>query len=324
MKEKNEKIDGKQTFSDATVSRVLRHCGNVDADTRRQILFSHEHTEKEPYCACDIYVILPDTPRFFWGKLLHGLSRTKIDPAVCVKYNLYSGIRDEDVVLHYLAEAEALAPKVIILATNMTPGIEEKLKVLQQTSLIFLLSEYAALTNAFYFGSDNYADGYRMGEIFRDRYGDMTPIVLNVERNHNVTRRTEGFAAALGDRTVGTYSIPPEVAADIKLFPSKLAAMLAEWMDEAQTYCLYIPFGSVYLSRVLKKAKCGERLVFLDHDCNVGEDGRTEQGIAASVVQDTFGQGAAAIQAAERYVLTGICPREKCTYIPSVIVEGKE
>ncbi|MBE6598712.1 MAG: hypothetical protein E7638_04655 [Ruminococcaceae bacterium] len=332
------KDDGKangEKFSQATVSRVLRHCGNVDTETRRKILFSGErteidnHSEQRRLGECDIYVILPDKPMYFWRSLKLGLLRTKTEKEFTAKYNLYTGVRDSDVVLHYLDEAEKLSPKVIIISTIMTDEIRRKLLELQRKSLVFLLSEYADLANAFYFGADNYGDGRRMGELFCKKFGDRNPIVLNVENNPNVKRRTEGFLEALRSCGKGRFSdipeyfISPEIAVDTKLFPSKLAIMLAEQIESTASACLYIPFGAVYVSRALQKAKCKDRLICLGYDSIIGENGKPEEGIALTMNQNTFAQGEAAIRAAERYLKTGVCPRDKFNYISSSVVEGE-
>jgi len=107
------------------------------------------------------------------------------------------------------------------------------------------------------------------------------------------------------------------------LFPSKIASLLTEIMDQESSYCLYIPFGNLYMSRVIQKIKGRDRVLCLGQDCMIVEDGNPEQGIAASVRQNTFGQGEAAIRAAIRYLETGNLPEKKRIFIPSKIYEKK-
>lgn len=321
------KIAKELGYSQATVSRVLRHCSAVDSDTRRQILSSLDPADAFPASECDIYVILPDTPRYFWEKVRKGTILAENDPLVSIKHNIYTNVRDEDVILHYLDEAKAMRAKVVIIAAVMTPVIRERLLDLQKNTAIFLLSEGGELVNSFYFGADSYEDGFKLGSLFLERYSHMTPVLVSVENNYNVRKRMEGFTDALRKhdeerfRTVPQITIHYTTAADPKLFPSKIASLLAEVMEAGRSYCLYVPFGNANLSRILQKAKCGGRLICLGHDCMIGEDGRPEKGIAAAVKQDTAGQGEAAVRAAIRYVKSGVFPGRKYNCVPSVICE---
>ncbi len=317
-------------ISQSTVSRALRHCGGVDSDTRKQILLCVDPSEALSASECDIYVILPDTPRYFWEGVKKGIIEGKKGSHLSVKFNLYTNVRDEDAVLCYLNEADTLKAKVVILSAIITPAIRERLMLLQKKCAVFLVTEGGDVPNSFYFGADAYSDGFRMGSIFCECFSSMTPIAVNVESNYNVSQRTKGFTDALRQYDEARFGAIPmfyihhTIAADPKRFPSKLAAELAEQMGENEAYCLYIPFGNVYQSRVFLKAKRENGLICLTHDCIVGEDGRLRNGIAVTVNQNTFVQGEAAIRAAIRYVTEGIFPSRKYTFISSEIRQHSE
>ena len=335
MIEQNEKnvsvkIAKELGISQATVSRAMRHCGGVDSMTRRQILSCLDPADASSSLGCDVYVILPDTPRYFWKEIKEGMIAEKKNTSVSIKINIYTNVRDEETVLFYLNEAEKLGAKVVLLSAMITPAIAEKLNLLRRHTAIFLVSEGGDVTNSFYFGADAYGDGFRLGKIFCERYSEMTPIVVNVKSNYNVEKRTQGFTDALRQydgvrfETMPVCFIHHTVAADPKLFPSKLAAVLSEWMEEERSYCLYIPFGNIYQSRVFLKAKRGSKLTCITHDCVIGEDGKPENGIAVTLKQNTFDQGKAAIRAAVRYVTEGVFPGKKYTYVPSEIFDRTE
>jgi len=321
------KIAKELGYSQATVSRVIRHCGGVDSETRRHILSTAGTKADGVDCRCDMYVILPDTPRYFWEELKKGVVSVKTAPDLVVKHNIYTNVRDEDVILFYLDEAGRMKARVILLVAVMTPAILERLRALQKDSTIFLLSEWGDLPNSFFFGADSYKDGFTMGEIFCRDYSTRIPFVVNVENNYNVERRTAGFADALRQydgerfRNIPMCSIPHRVASDIRLFPSKIASLLTEVMDAESSYCLYIPFGNLYMSRVIQKIKGRDRVLCLGQDCMLGEDGHPETGIAVTIKQNTFLQGQKAVEAAVRYVTQGLFPEKKCTLIPSGIRE---
>lgn len=324
------KIAKELGYSQATVSRAIRHCGGVDSDTRRKILSCVDTPETSQRSECDIYVILPDTPRYFWEELKAGVTSIKPPENITVKHNVYTNVRDEDVILYYLDEADRMGARVILLAALMTPSIFERVKALVQHCAVFFLSEWGGEPeNTFFFGADSYEDGAMMGRIFCEQYSSMTPFVINVEQNDNVIRRMDGFLDTLRRfdekrfRNVPMCSISYNIAGDIRLFPSKIASILTEVMEANASYCLYIPFGNLYMSRVTQKIRGGAKVVCLGHDCMVGEDGTPENGIAATVRQDTFLQGETAIRAAIRYLETGKFPNKKYIYIPSRIYEKK-
>ena len=192
---------------------------------------------------------------------------------------------------------------------------------MQPACAVFLLSEYADLTNAFYFGSDAYREGCDMGEHFCRQFSDRIPLALDVVGHFNIGQRIRGFRDTLTKNGLNPgkqYPLSMKDAGKSNLLPSKVASLLADNLLDNTSYCLYIPFGTMQINRILQKLKGSERIICLCHDCAVKENGTLDEGIAASLNQDLFAQSSSAIRAAERYVTTGSFPDRKYTYIPSI------
>ena len=141
-----ESIAKKLNISKSMVSKVLRHCGGIDSDTRQRILSEAHGIVPKDYSECAIYFILPDIPQYFWRPVRKGMADATDPLDIPVKCNVYTKASDEATVLKYLDEAERLNAKSIILAAHITPAIRQKLEHLVVGRLIILLSEYHPLS----------------------------------------------------------------------------------------------------------------------------------------------------------------------------------
>ena len=192
-----ESIANKLNVSKSTVSKVMRHCGGVDSDTRERILVESRSLKIEIKSDCDIYVIVPDVPQYFWKEMRKGITGNTFPDKTRVKINVYTKVRDEAAVLEYLNEAEHLNARVIIIAAHITPSIHKKLESITDSRLIILLSEYYELNNVFYIGADSYQDGYAMGQEYISHYSDKRLVLFSVKNNVNTTNRLQGFCQAI-------------------------------------------------------------------------------------------------------------------------------
>lgn len=339
--EKFSEIAQKLGVARSTVSRAARHCSGVDVETRRAVLqytgFLDE-SNADGGQKCRIYTILPDLPGYFWGKLYHGIEDAVVNDSFLhlgwykkgIKQNVYSSLADSDIVLRYLDEAERLQPEVILIAAHITPEIREKLDGMKEKSRIFFVTETESMPQTFYFGADPYADGFLMGKHYLSNYADRSPVVVSNKEIRTIHRRTEGFLDALrqGDaarfRSVPVYEFPTDgiFFENRRLAPARLASLLTEWIGKRERACLYFPYGSVALPLALQKAKFGDSVACLCHDSMLGADCRPEDGINASINQDVYRHGKAAVEAAIKLIASGMCPDQKYTYIPSHMVLG--
>ena len=77
-------------YKKATLSRAIRHCSGVDSETRRQILASLSASSVGSNEICDVYVILPDVPQYFWKSAYHGICQMKSQ--LRIKHNIYTSL----------------------------------------------------------------------------------------------------------------------------------------------------------------------------------------------------------------------------------------
>lgn len=325
--------------SKSTVSKVLRHCGGVDTDTRNRILRAAGEMDPAPAQedpgaipvrggtgAADVYVILPDTPSFFWQTLLHAVSDEAGARRLSTKCNVYTRLTDSETVMAYLDEAERLGARVIILAAAMNDALRARLSALALGRLVILLCEKDEIVNTFYVGAEAYADGAAMGRRWLDVCAGSRLIVMTPENNPNVRARVEGFldtVQAAGYKPFCVRAVPTDDIRDRKTFPAHLAAMIdAVLPPERDGVSLYVPFGFAQLVRAADKAGLGTDTVCLTHDYLASHD-RCGSGTRIRVIscdQDLEAQAKRAVALAERCLSSGgLCPDEKYIHIPSVI-----
>ncbi len=312
-------------ISKSTVSKASRHCSGVDSDTRHAILGEIRKLNIPSDGCCDIYRIYPDTPSYFWDDIAYPDSH--IDSRIKVKSNVITKVGDSSAVLDYIDEAEKMQAKALIITANITPEIEEKLKNLVGRCFIIFLSERCSMVNSFYIGSDPYADGYRMGKIYTEKFADRRLLILSTQTNSNVCERINGFVGALND--IGTArekysiaSIDDIIKSDMKLYPSKLAALLKESTadDPYADRCVYVPAGTDKYFSAVSKADLLGRITSMCHDIPL----TATCGITVVCSQNIAAQSKAAYEAAERYILSGQYSQSKNTFIPSDITVIEE
>lgn len=331
--------------SRATVSKTIRHCSGVDTETRQRILRAARGVDElRPAGTCAIYCILPDTPSFFWKEMRRGIADgiAAEQSPLSVKCNVYSRLRDEESVLCYLDEAEEMDARCIIIAAAMTDAVRERLYDLCRDAerLIFLLSEYGDVPNAFYIGGDAYRDGCEMArryasylETVRDHSADMAPpYLVTVTGNDNVSARARGFSDMLS-RDPNTRDLPPQSLwldparlSNPKTLPSYLAARLTEVLSPvlqktAVPVVLYVPLGLSGLSLALEKAGFSDggenRVVCFCHDTAPERKPEGISPILCTCIQDVYTQGRTAVQLAGVYLLGRVYPAEKRIFVQS-------
>ncbi len=188
--------------SNSAVSKALNHCHGVGSELRERILDAAEAEgisgRERP--GCEVYVVLPETPSYFWRRFYDRLADALRAHGVVAKFNIYSLFGDRALVERYLDEAEGMGASVIILAAHY-PGIAERLAALAADRLVMMTIEGEAATNVFFVGSDHYADGRKLAE---ECLGDnplarrllaFCPITKGGRRDENA--RLRGFADAV-------------------------------------------------------------------------------------------------------------------------------
>ena len=315
MSMKKQEISEFTKISKSTLSKTLRHCSGVDTETRHRILTENPVREYAPGQYA-VYCILPDVPNFFWKEALRGLMDYPRPNEVPVKYNVYTKLGDTETVMIYLEEAKRLDVRVLIIAAILEPPVREMLEELVKDRLVIFLSEQEELVNSFYVGSDAYRDGYALGQRYVSEYKDRKLVMLSADGGRNIQLRLDGFRDAVrtGDEALLNRAKLLHVAHDELIFKRSASANLAAALaGETDDCCLYIPCGVPQLSvAVGKLRKRGLRMRCLCHDSQ-----GTEEIISCN--QNLYAQGAAAMEAACRFVLEGSYPPQKYIFIPSEI-----
>ena len=318
--------------SKATVSRALRHCAGVDSETRLTILRdAKEYGVEAPSDPCDVYCILPDTPRYFWRRFSGEIRENVRRDPVSVKLNLYTRIPDSETVGIYLDEAEKLRVKVVIIAAKLTTENLKKLSAMQKRGvLVILLSEYGELPGSIYVGADAYRDGEALGRLLSLKYPGRIPLILTSDLSPNASRRISGFRHALEElqpsigRDPRISYLTEEELGNAKTIPAHLASLLTG-MDAPCT-SIYIPFGNIDLSLSLHKAgQDGSDTVLLAHDSFSDQSpGRALGGYTAVCSQDIVAQVTSAMNMARSFLE---CPRlpvgQIFYYVPSRILTAE-
>lgn len=326
MKNKNiEEIAAKLGVAKSTVSRTLRHCSGVDSDTRRMIL-SECSTERYGSEQFPIYVILPDIPSYFWNRAYNTLVNAGSRSEYPIKYNIYTGLNDTDIVVSYLEEAERLNSEVIIIAAAITPEIHDKIAQIQKKCTVFLLSEYADIVNTFCFGADNYSDGYSAGQICIKHYPEHIPLIVNVPGIPSIGQRIDGFCDAVTQNTssarsfIDILTIEAGLTIDSRLFSSGFASKLSDRLKAGKKYCVYIPFGTQKLYDALYKLRNNDNFTCICHDTAQSDNISDFMPISTFINQNVEAQAESAFTAAVRYIETKSFPNSKYTFTPSEIL----
>ncbi len=307
--------------SKSLVSRTVRHCPGVDSDIRRRILSVAKDYAAPSGDRCAIYSILPDTPTHFWGPIRSALSLCRRDDVAPMKCNVYTHLQDDDCILMYLDEAEAMDARVILIAAGITPAIRQRLMRLREKRLILLLSEYSAVPNCFYIGADAYGDGARMADAYLTLPTETVPLILTIEGNENVSLRVRGFV----DRIHGlrpacqpvTIPLEKEISRQVKIRPSHIARLLSEaTVGISAPLCVYTPLGLSRLPLAIHKARLSDRCICLCHDCKAEDD--VPVPVLMTCRQDIAIQSVRAMDMAILYATTGEYPEQKNIFIPSI------
>jgi len=117
-------IAKKYDLSKSTVSRVARHCGGVDTETRQLVLDELKKLNQSDADHKDIFCIIPDKPKYFWHEAYRGIIEN-LSSDISLKMNIYTKISDEATILTYLDEAEKARPRAIIISSAITDTIRE-------------------------------------------------------------------------------------------------------------------------------------------------------------------------------------------------------
>ncbi len=171
MKKSKLKVLAEQIgTSSSAVSKAINHCPGLGTDLRERILEAAAaegvHGRRP---ACDVYVILPDTPTYFWRAFFQLLERTLTEKGLSAKYNVYTAFGDRAVVERYLDEAETMDTAVLLIAARHD-GLSERLSAMATHRAVISLIDPIHAPNVFFVGSDHRADGRMLCKRVREEH----------------------------------------------------------------------------------------------------------------------------------------------------------
>lgn len=303
----------------STVSKTVHHCSGVDNVTRMRILTAAEAAGlyPGPTRAYPIYITLPDNPKYYWNDLQRGLLETCGAAAdkLC-RLDIYTRMADaENILCRYLRQIPVEDTGLVIAAANTPPSVLQELTRLAAQLPVFLLTEYATVPGAWFFGSDAYEDALRLGQYFAAQYPERRRILClsHLEaRTHQ--QRVEGFYAAMPDVPRRVLPMPQE-----EPLAAHIARLLHSAWQEAPFDAVYCTEGSMpFVCRSILKVGLGDKVVCVGHENPQANAPFFESGLLGAVMQqDGYAEGALAMQAALRYLSEGALPAQLVQLVPS-------
>ena len=316
-------ISAKTNLSQATVSKVLNHCYGVSGDVRERVFKECGHIKGVDSVKnhISIYVILPETPNFFWGNKLPSLDNIKI------KYNIYSRLGDNDTVIRYLTQATELDSEVIIVAASLNKETEEILTQLSKKKFIIFLTEYNQAFNTFYVGSNPKTDGGQLA-LSCLKHHNLNEKVLLIRdilpsdcHSKTSAMRLEGFLEKLPNKNFDIIDI--EMQTGIPYFSSTLARELSALLKKNQYHSVVCFNGFTdVLCSALQKIKLPFKVNCYGFENSPQNKKFAELGFLKAVVCQNFSnQLSCALELSKSYLESGCYPESKYTHIQSKTID---
>ncbi len=302
------KVAGYAETSRATVSKVLNHSFGVGDELREKVFAAADRYGLQPKTVspCDVFVILPETPTYFWGELYRRLSLSFGKTDLQVKFNIYSKLGNCSVVARYLDEAEKSCAKMVVVAAHYD-GLDQRLDALSAKKPVLVICEESRARKVIAIGSNQEADGMLLAKHCLAENGNIRNILLigrEGARLHGFSQAVENVAALYHISTdwhiiESIYSISRLLAETYRFFPFDMIVCL-----------------SGFTSRVcISMKKCGIFMPCYGFELPFVEKRYMLPG--GTVVQDIAGIADKTVEIAERYWQHSVLPTEGNIYVPS-------
>ncbi len=298
-------------ISPATVSKVLNHSFGVSGALREQVFEAAEAMNVYPTWtethAYDVYVILPEIPTYFWKELYHCLTTALDRHGLRSRFHIYSRLHDTATVERYLREFECMDAPILIIAATYE-GLDKRLRDIARHRAVFTVCETTHADNCYAIGSHQKADSALLA----------TNCLLENPRVENILligrsgERLLGFVEAIHTRASLRFFSPSEIEA-------YSAAKLAQKLSEL--HAVY-PFDiTVCLSGFTKDVCISLKKCHLSIPCYGFEGPHIEPRYAlpgGTVIQDLAAISEVTAEMSRTYLLHGILPAQKYTFVPSI------
>ena len=302
----------------STVSKVLRGCPGVGAETRAAVLSARRAEEPKKNHGSEIHVILPDNPKYFWGDATRVIRRW--DRRVNIRLQMISrigGTQTRSLLSEYVEDAAASDAAVLILAAHPDRNLCHRLSTLAEGRLIIQLCEHTPIPNTFFVGSDGYADGASLAQQIPRSSAPLKIGILNANPSHTGNERIRGFTETIGN-AARLYFLDAPPAGD--LYPARLARVLNETgISFDYLFCNDGITTPVCDALYKLRDKMHTQLIGFEYPATAEVHWSRGQ-IEALARQNIGAQTDLALTLATRFLTERVYPEQKTTYLPSEIL----
>ena len=317
------KIAQNTNISQATVSKVLNHRHGVSSAMRQMVFAEYDRIgikKKEESVA--VYVILPEIPQYFWT----GDFPTLTAEGLRVKYNIYSRIGDDAIVLRYLHQAIELEAQVLVIAARINEEMRSLIDRFSEKGFVIFLTEHNLSRNSVYIGSDSAEDGRQLARLLLRHVGpdDRLLVIHNKNETWGETSklRETAFYEEVGD-TVDYAACYVDFSTDTDLLPSQIARNLSPLLFcRKYTRVVCLNGFTHLLCKAIHKVGYAHSLCCFGFEDNPQNNKFVEMGLLRGIVnQDFQTQFGTALRLATDFCLTGQRPSSSEIIIPSILLE---
>ncbi|MBQ2827536.1 MAG: LacI family DNA-binding transcriptional regulator [Clostridia bacterium] len=310
----------KSGISKSVLSRALNNSPGVDYETWKAAKKAAETFgyRIKPLSGCQVGVILPSTPGFFWHGAYLALNAPLAESYPRKAVACYPGHSSAEDICSLIDEMAESGVNVLILPVTYVE-VKEHLEKYRDVIGVFQLCEYTELDNSFIFASDGYSDGRTLAEFILSRNPDSRALII--ESGTDLSKcRISGFTDNFpGDRVVGSIDAPQNIPTRYKssVYASRMSEVAG---DTPPDYVVCSSGMLTYAAAAI--IKCGwrgkTRCVGFETPPTLSR--YVDEGlIAATIEQDIIGECVAAEDAARRLLTEYRHPPRRYNFIPGRI-----
>ncbi len=316
---KIKQISQLTNLSESTIKRALGNYSGINPKTKQRVIdAANSLNYRVRIKDADIGVIIPDVPTYFWGEIKKNIMERAKGVSLEFKYFHFSDINNEKDALNCIDTAEKSGILALIICAPNTERLRKRLTELANKILVILLEEYLEVPNTCFVGEASYNEGYKLANLYFDKYRDKKSVLVITNSNNSSKRRVDGFCDAVLDRgniLITKLSINADGLENAKVAP--VARQLQEYMDKID--CIYCPIGNLKtIDSALEKLNGKNSIDIMGFDG--GFDGskpiKTEN-IKLAVEQNVQAQAQLAVDTAIGYI------KNKTTVRSNLYVESK-
>ena len=239
--------------STTTVYNALYSRTPVNTKLKKEILNTAEsigYFAQNKVPVCDVAVILPSNPVYFWSEAEKGILNEIRNSNISIKLFTYSNMDDEEDFVLCMESAKRSNSKVYIITPVNT---EKTIRIFNELDKnIVFLNEYVEIDKAGFVGADAYKDGQMLAQACYDflKKHPRILIINTTAKNCKAEERKLGFCESLPEsaRITGEIKLP---------FNRTLAASIAREIEiryQGKFDCIFVAQGWFQqVSMALKK-----------------------------------------------------------------------